>query len=164
MKTYYLITGGVLSISEMPLNGYTQFEIGSEPEELLEAIEHNKLIAEVQDTKSSLMHLCDTKQGEAERLILGYKATPKQLQRYVDKYEQAKLGLFNDETNDTVITLHKEYLTTLRQMIGVWEYFRSAVDDMIVAGELVKANECTKASKELAANSTLEQIKIILGE
>ncbi len=48
--------------------------------------------AKIQNIQISLMELCDRKQSEAQALILGYKATPLQIERYKDKYERAKAG------------------------------------------------------------------------
>ena len=51
----------------------------------------------------NLITLADTKQQDAQKLILGYKATQPQIERYKDKYERAKEGEFDDATNQVII-------------------------------------------------------------
>lgn len=112
--------------------------------------------------KSSLMDLCDKKQNEAQRLVLGYKATPMQLERYKDKYERAKSGQFDQALNDLIILKHEQYLTAIRNFVDLIEYFRSAVDDLIIAEQLDKANEVIAAAESFGANTTLEDIQRLL--
>ncbi len=43
----------------------------------------------IKDLQKSLIEVCDYKHNGAKSLILGYKNTPCQIERYSDKYERA---------------------------------------------------------------------------
>jgi hypothetical protein len=119
--------------------------------------------AEIQNIQTSLMTLCDKKQDEAQGLILGYKATPLQIERYKDKYERAKAGEFDEATNSIIIQKHEEYIKAIRNLVDLIEYFRSAVDDLIIASELDRAGELIEAGESFGATTKLEDIKALLG-
>jgi hypothetical protein len=116
----------------------------------------------IQKTQISLMYLCDKKQDEAQKLVLGYKATPLQIERYKDKYVRAKAGEFDEVTNALIITNHEQYLNAMRNLVDLIEYFRSAVDDLIIAEQLNKANEVIVAAESFGADTTLEDIQGLL--
>ncbi len=113
--------------------------------------------------QKELIELCDRKQSEAQALILGYKATSLQIERYKDKYERAKTGEFDEATNSIIIQKHEEYIKAIRNLVDLIEYFRSAVDDLIIAGELDKANELIQKAESFGATTTLEDIQGLLG-
>jgi len=115
-------------------------------------------------SKTSLMTLCDKKQDEVQKLVLGYKATPMQLERYKDKYERAKAGEFDQALNDLIILNHEQYLTTMRNLVDLIEYFRSEVDDMIIAGSLDQANEAITKAELFDETTTLDNAKSLLLE
>ena len=104
------------------------------------------------------MTLCDKKQDEVQKLVLGYKATPMQLQRYEDKYKRAKAGEWDQELNDSIIANHEAYLTAMRNLVDLIEYFRSKTDDLIIAGDLDKANEVIAGAEAFDQNTTLADI------
>jgi hypothetical protein len=113
--------------------------------------------------QKALITLCDNKQQQIQEMILGYKATPMQIERYKDKYERAKAGEFDTDTNNIIITKHEQYVSAIRKLVDLIEYFRSAVDDLIVAEQLDKANELIKAAESFGADTTLEEIQGLLG-
>ncbi len=119
--------------------------------------------AKIQNIQISLMELCDRKQSEAQALILGYKATPLQIERYKDKYERAKAGEFDEAINTIIIAKHEEYIKAIRNLVDLIEYFRSAVDDLIIAGEFDRASELIQKAESFGATTTLEDIQGLLG-
>lgn len=110
-----------------------------------------------------LMMLCDTKQIEAQKLILGEKATPLQLQRYDDKYARAKAGEFEDAVNQAIIAKYEQARSAIRNFVDLIELFRGAVDDLIKAQEFDKAKRLIEAGRGLDASTTTEQIQQLLG-
>jgi len=114
--------------------------------------------------QDELMTLCDTKQNDVEKLILGYKATPKQIERYIDKYERAKSGEFDTATNEVIIAKYEAMRGVIRGFIDLIEKFRGAVDDMIVAGELSRARVALDAGKKFGAGTTMADIDAILSQ
>lgn len=106
----------------------------------------------------SLITLADNKQKSAEKLILGYKATPKQIERYKDKYERAIEGEFDDDTNVTIIQKFEAMRSAIRQFTDMIEEYRGLVDDLIQVGELDKAYAAIKAGKSLDISTTKEDI------
>lgn len=110
-----------------------------------------------------LMTLCDTKQTESQKLILGLKATPLQLKRYDDKYERAKAGEFEDAVNQAIITKYEQARSAIRNFVDLIEFFRGAVDDLIKAKEFDKAKRLIEAGRGLDASTTTEQIQQLLG-
>lgn len=107
----------------------------------------------------TLMILCDTKQDEAVKLVLGYKATPYQIERYKDKYERAKAGEWDSATNTEIITNYETYLGNVRAFVDLIEYFRSNVDDLIIAGNLDRANELIELAKGFDETTTLAELE-----
>jgi len=112
---------------------------------------------------NQLMFLADTKQEDAEGLILGYKATPKQIERYKDKYERAKEGEFDDATNQIIIQKFEAMRSAIRQFTDMIEEYRGFVDDLIQAGELDKAEKAIEAGRSFRAETTREDIMKLLG-
>ena len=112
--------------------------------------------------QDELMTLCDTKQNDVEKLILGYKATPKQIERYKDKYERAKSGEFDIATNEVIIAKYEAMLVKIRGFIDLIEKFRGGVDDMITAGELDRARVALDAGKNFDASTTITDINAVL--
>lgn len=117
----------------------------------------------VEYLKKELMRLCDKKQRDAEVLILGYKATPKQVERYKDKYERAKEGGFEDAVNAAIIQKHETARSKISYFIDLIEEYREFVDDLIQAGEIDKAGKALEAGQPLGADTTREDILEILG-
>ncbi len=148
-KVYYLDKEKVIFklgdeiTADMTLEQYTAEELAS--------------FAET-NTKSLLMLLCDKKQSEVQGLILGYKNTPKQLERYKDKYERAKANEWDQATNDSIIANHEAYLGAMRNLVDLIEYFRSKTDDLIIAGDLDKANEVIALAEAFDDKTTLADI------
>ncbi len=95
----------------------------------------------VQEVQEKLMVLCDSKQDEAGRIILGYKGTPKQIERYKDKYERALLEEFNEAENMIIIQKYSEYIEMMNTYVDLIELFRGKV------GDLIKVDNITEASK-----------------
>ena len=110
-----------------------------------------------------LMEMCDTKQEQAQKLILGEKATPLQLKRYDDKYERAKAGEFEDAVNQEIITKYEQARGAIRKFVDLIELFRGAVDDLIKAKEFDKAKALIEAGRGLNASTTPEQIQQLFG-
>jgi len=104
--------------------------------------------------ENSLMTLADSKQEDAERLIFGYKATPKQIERYKDKYERAMAGEFDDATNVVIIQKFEAMRLSIRQFTDMIEDYRGLVDDLIQSGELDKAENAIVAGKSFGATTT----------
>ena len=108
--------------------------------------------------EKQLMRLADTKQESAEALILGYKATPKQIERYKDKYERAKEGEFADEVNAVIIQKFEDVRSDVRQLTDLIEVYRGFVDDLIQAGELDKAEQAIEAGRSFDETTTQDDI------
>ncbi len=114
------------------------FEETKEFKEELLRLENEQKVQEVQER---LMSLCDSKQNEAEKLILGYKATPKQIERYKDKYERALLEEFKEGENRIIIQKYSEYIEELNVYVDLIELFRGKVGDLIKAGNITEAKK-----------------------
>jgi hypothetical protein len=115
------------------------------------------------ELKEELMVFCDNKQEEFQEMLLGYKATPLQLQRYIDKYERALKGEFDKNINDLIIQNHEYYQNNLRLLIDKIEYFRMPVDDLLMDQ---KFDEVTylllNGDNYLNTESTFEEIQAYL--
>lgn len=111
----------------------------------------------------SLIALADTKQQDAQKLILGYKATTLQIERYKDKYERAKEGEFDDATNQVIIQKFEYMRSAIRQFTDMIEEYRGFVDDLIQAGELDKAEKAIEAGESFGAETTKADIEALLG-
>ncbi|ODS22899.1 hypothetical protein AB835_11650 [Candidatus Endobugula sertula] len=109
-----------------------------------------------------LMRLCDSKQNEAERLLLKHKNTVRQKERYRDKYERALAGEFSVEENTAIIQNHEVVRDALRAFADLIEHFRSAVDDWIVDGQLEKAERAIAEATSFGAATTLDDVKMLL--
>lgn len=109
-----------------------------------------------------LMTLCDTKQEQAQKLILGEKATPLQLARYDDKYARAKDGEFEDAVNQAIITKYEQARSAIRSFVDLIELFRGAVDDLIKAKSFKKAEELIVAGKDFDASTSIADIQALL--
>ena len=122
--------------------------------------------ASIEDLKNNLfirlISLCDTKQVEAERLLLGHKSTPKQLERYRDKYERAKAGEFSSEENSAIVLAHETIRDELRKFADMIEFFRQSVDKLIDDGELKKAEGVMEAAEGFDATTTQADIEQLL--
>jgi len=127
---------------------------------------------EKQDTQRSLISLCDQKQDAVKTMILGYKNTQQQQERYGNKYERALKVNANIEANTTPTETNQEILTDYQTIIAKYEYaksqiekftdlieyFRTKVDDMIEAGEIDKANELIALAQNFGADTTQDDI------
>ncbi|MGY0399459.1 MAG: hypothetical protein ACWIPH_05895 [Ostreibacterium sp.] len=107
-----------------------------------------------QELEFALMNLCDQKQEDAEKFIIGYKATPKQIERYKDKYKRAKAGEFDDVKNQAVITLYEQMLGTIRGFTDMIEDYRSFVSDLLVANQLDKAEKAIILARDFNKTTT----------
>ena len=114
-----------------------------------------------EDLEISLITLADNKQEDAEKLILGYKATPKQIERYKDKYERAILGEF-DEADAIIIQKFEAMRSAIRQFTDMIEEYRGFVDDLIQAGELDKADSAILAGQSFGASTSKEDVMNLL--
>lgn len=126
-------------------------------------VEYNKLVHEKEKelVQTELMDLCDQKQSDMQDYLLGYKSTPMQLARYVDKYERAKAGTWSEEENARIIQNHEYYLARLRQFIDLIEAFRMRADDLIIAGELDKLRALFPIAREFGLTTTMEEVEAL---
>lgn len=123
-------------------------------------VEYDKLVLEKEKEtiQAELMDLCDRKQSDVQDYLLGYKSTPMQLLRYIDKYDRAVLGEWDAETNATIIQNHEYYQIAIRQFIDLIEAFRMPADDLIIAGELDRLRAMFPIVEEFGLNTTLADI------
>lgn len=123
-------------------------------------LEQSRLLGlnKIETTKKALMTLCDKKQSEVQAFILEYKNTPMQLERYIDKYNRAKAGEWDQATNDLIIANHEAYLLSMRKLVDLIEHFRDLTDDLIIAGDLDKANEVIANAEAFDETTTLADI------
>ncbi len=138
--------------------GMIEYIEGKEPQELKDFLILEELENKNNQTKSSLMQLCSNKRKEIKSTILGYKGTPDQIESYIDKYDQAKEGLFSTDENEAIILNHEAYLTTIRNFNNLLELFRTQCDDLIIANELDKANLVIEKAKLFDETTTPEMI------
>ena len=110
-----------------------------------------------------LMFICDSKQEAAQKMILGYKSTPLQIERYKDKYERAVGGEFEPETNALIIEKFEAMRSDVRGFTDLIEEFRGVVDDFIQAGELEKAQAAISAAALFSAPTTKDDVVNLLG-
>lgn len=110
----------------------------------------------------ALMELADFKQESVYRLVLGYKATYQQIERYRDKYVRAKLGDFTDKENAAVIQKFEAARTIVRKFTDMIELFRSAVDDLIQNGELDKAEKALRSGRDFDETTTIADVTALL--
>lgn len=160
---YNLIITDILKLEKgLYMNGEF-LDVSSENQKKV-LIEADKLEAKhrIIDTQKDLITLCDSKQKQVEKMILGYKATSMQIERYKDKYERAKLGEFDTDTNTIIVSKHEQYVGAIRKFVDLIEYFRSAVDDLIVTNKLDRANELIYVAQRFDENTTLKQIQELL--
>jgi len=150
---YYLADGSEHSISEIGINIPDNALLEPPPPS------PDDIKATLQ---SELIALCDSKQDQAEKLLLGYKATPKQIDRYKDKYERALEGEFDAELNANIIAKHESYRSALRSLVDMIELFRSQVDDFITAGEFSKSEAAIKEGEGFSKETTKEDIKALI--
>lgn len=133
-------------------------------------VDQGGVIEEIQETQDDLkrnalfdlISLCDSKQSEAEHLLLAHKATPKQLERYRDKYERAKAGEFSVEENQAIILAHETIRDELRKFADMIELFRQSVEVLIEEGELKKATVIMEAAQLFDATTTQADIEQLL--
>ncbi len=126
----------------------------------------------INDTKASLINLCDLKQDNIKTLILGYKNTQKQQERYDNKYQRSLRVRADIEANTTSTETNQEILNNYQTIIAKYEYvksqiekfidliedFRTKVDDMIELGELDKANELIALAQNFDAQTSQADI------
>ena len=110
-----------------------------------------------------LMFICDSKQEAAQKMILGYKSTPLQIERYKDKYERAVGGEFEPETNALIIEKFEAMRSDVRGFTDLIEEFRGVVDDFIQTGELEKAQAAISAAALFSASTTKDDVVNLLG-
>lgn len=118
----------------------------------------------IECVQTSLMEVCDLKQEDAERAVLGYKFTAKQIERYKDKYERAKDGEFDSRTNDIIINKFERMKSAIRYHIDIIEMFREHVADLIEQGDLDKAKEMIEFGKTFDQKTTKERVQSMIGK
>ena len=118
---------------------------------------------ELKHYMETLMYLCDSKQEDGLKMILGYKATPLQLERYKDKYERAKRGEFDNAKNRAVIHKFEAMNSSIRQFIDVIEEYRGFVGDLFQAGKLEKVKEAIEAGWSFKAETIKADVEALLG-
>lgn len=133
----------------------------SPTEEELMRLDADISIVKAEVLQEKLMILCDGKQEDAYKLMLGYKATPKQIERYKDKYERAKEGEFEDAVNAVIIQKFEVMRSAIRQFTDMIELFRSYVDDLIQSGELDKAEFAIEAGQQFDAETQTDDVKAL---
>lgn len=123
-------------------------------------VEYDRLVLEKEkdDLKRELMLVCDQKQQDIQDYLLDYKSTPLQLIRYIDKYERAKLGEWDEATNALIIQNHEFYQANIRKFVDLIEAFRMPADDLIIAGELDKLRSLLPIVKDFGLETTMEDI------
>lgn len=129
---------------------------------LTAAAKKQQLSDKKSELEQSLMTLCDSKQDEAEHFILGYRATPKQIERYRDKYARAKLGEFSEAENNVIIAKYDAMLAAIRSFVDKIELFRQTVADLIDAGALDKAKAAIAAGQAFDQSTSGADIKQLL--
>ena len=127
--------------------------------------EYTKLVLEKEKelVMVELMDLCDEKQNDIQDYLLGYKSTPMQLLRYIDKYDRAiaGTGTWSAEENARIIQNHEYYQANLRNFIDLIEAFRMPADDLIIAGELDKLRAMFPIAREFGLTTTLEDVQAL---
>lgn len=141
--------------NDLEILGLTKSEAEKKYVELVKADRRER-------AENELMLLVDEKQESAYRLILGYKSTTKQIERYKDKYERALQGEFTNAVNAVIISKFEAMRDAIRQFTDLIEYFRGAVDDLIQAGELGKAEKAIEAGKLFDEKTTQKDVKKLL--
>lgn len=106
-----------------------------------------------------LIQVCDQKQNDAIKLLIGYKATPGQLERYKRKYERALAGAFSAEENAAIIAAHEGFLNSIDNFADMIEYARIHTAGLIDTGELVKAEAIIEQAKAFDSTTTMEQVQ-----
>lgn len=106
-----------------------------------------------------LMSLADRKQEEAARLVLGYKATLLQLERYRDKYERARAGEWKPDRNKIIIEKHEAAQAQIRRYVDLIEEYREFVADLIEEGKMDKAEKALEAAASFDEKTTQADIK-----
>jgi len=123
-------------------------------------------IEQFKDYKStlqdSLMTFCDMKENEIYQAILGYKATEAQIGRYTNKYQRAKAGAWDEATNAVIIKNYEDMEAIALPAIDALEYFRSAVDDLLIAGDLDEAADKLFANEDFNASKTIADMEELL--
>jgi len=112
--------------------------------------------------QSRLMRVSDAKQAGLLEMLLGYKATPAQIERYKRKYERAKNGEFNPKKNSAIIKKHEAMLAQIDHYVDMIEMAREFVADLIEAGELDKAGKIIDTAEKFDHTTTPEQLKELL--
>ena len=124
------------------------------------------------DLQRSLIEVCDYKHNGAKSLILGYKNTPGQIERYHNKYERAvkvkaQLDAGNEPTEsnkdivanyNTIIAKHKLAKNAIEAFTDLIEYFRGKVSDVIKSGDFEKAEELIEIGKSFNEKTTISDI------
>lgn len=110
----------------------------------------------------SLMQLVDLKQEDAYKSILGYKSTPKQIERYRDKYDRAVEGEFTNDVNKVIISKFEKMRTAIRNFTDLIEYFRGKVDDLIQSDKLDKAEQAIEAGRSFNSTTTIVDVEQLI--
>ena len=115
-----------------------------------------------EDIENNLIQLADSKQEDAYRLVLGYKSTTGQIERYKDKYERAIKGEFTKAKNSAIIAKFNPARDVIRNIVDRIEYFREEVDDLIQDGQLDKAEKAIEAGKSFGDKTTQKDVETLL--
>jgi hypothetical protein len=97
--------------------------------------------------QNDLMSAIDEVHINAIYQALGFKGTPMQLERYNDKYQQAKDGKFSPDENTSIITKHELYISEIRKTMDMIESFRSSVEESLDSKQFDKAEDEIKVFK-----------------
>jgi len=159
--------GGIVYDGDIPQSKHLKWENSK-----VVIDEELEIQAKVEDTQKALINLCDQKQDAIKTMILGYKNTKPQQERYENKYERALKVKADIEANTTPTETNQKILTDYQTIIAKYEYaksqiekfidliesFRTKVDDMIKAGEIDKANELIALAQNFGADTTQDDI------
>ncbi len=124
------------------------------------------------DLQRSLIEVCDYKHNGAKSLILGYKNTPGQIERYHNKYERAvkvkaQLDAGNEPTESNkdivancsiIMANHVFAKKSIEAFTDLIEYFRGKVSDVIKSGDFEKAEELIEIGKSFNEKTSISDI------
>ena len=108
-----------------------------------------------------LIDACDKKQDDAIVMLLGYKATAGQLERYKRKYERALNNKFSADENAAIIANHEGFFTAIDNFADLIEFVRINTAALIEAGEFEKAKAVIQQAQMFDATTTLEDVQAL---
>ena len=105
--------------------------------------------------KQDLMTYCDFQQKRFFDLLLGYKNTQNQKDRYSLKYERALQKEWVSSTNLKIIQKYENALQKTKQFTDVNEYFREHIDNLFKIGHWEEARDILQRGYPLSLDFTL---------